>query len=153
MAQNRCSINRRTGDKKQHSPCISTEIHRSGIHRRLQQVITYSQNSNKLKLLTRIQLHDNLHCKGRRYRACLHVVLRDDPQKVDVIVRVEAGHLLTAYGLRSKHLHLTVEAVVHYEVMCHTHPVRLHRMSRPVVIIPNLGCERNQQMVTSKGLV
>ena len=38
----------------------------------------------------------------------LHVILRDDPQEVDVVVRVEACHVLAADRLGSKHLHLAV---------------------------------------------
>lgn len=38
----------------------------------------------------------------------LHVVLGDDPQEVDVVIRVEASHLLAADGFRPKNLHLAV---------------------------------------------
>ncbi len=72
----------------------------------------------------------------------LHVVLRYDPQKVDVVVRVEAGHVLAADGLGSKHLHLAVQPVVHHQVVGHANTVRFHRVSLTVVVVPDLGCQQ-----------
>lgn len=72
----------------------------------------------------------------------LHVVLRYDSQKVDVVVRVEASHVLAADGFRPKHLHLPVQAVVHNQVVGHANPVRFHGVPLTVVIVPDLGCKR-----------
>lgn len=72
----------------------------------------------------------------------LHVVLRYDPQKVDVVVRVKAGHVLAADGLRPKHLHLTVQAVVNHQVVGHANTVWFHRVPLAVVIVADLGCQQ-----------
>jgi hypothetical protein len=68
-----------------------------------------------------------------------HVVRVDDAQKIDVIVAVEARHLIPRHRLGAKHLHLSIEAVVHNQVVGHAYAVRLHWMSLPVVIVPDLG--------------
>lgn len=72
--------------------------------------------------------------------AHLHVILGYYPKEINVVVRVEACHVLTADGLRPKHLHLAVQAVVHDQVVGHAHAVRLHGVPLPVVVIPDLGC-------------
>lgn len=72
----------------------------------------------------------------------LHVVLRYDPQEVDVVVRVEAGHVLAADGLRPKHLHLAVQTVVYHQVVGHANTMRFHGVTLTVVVIPDLGCQK-----------
>jgi len=68
-----------------------------------------------------------------------HIVRVDDAQKVDVIVAVEARHLIPRHRLGAKHLHLSIEAVVHHQIVGHANAVRLHWMSLPVVIVPDLS--------------
>jgi hypothetical protein len=68
-----------------------------------------------------------------------HVVRVDDAQKVYVVVRVEARHLIAAHWLGPKHLHLAVQAVVDHEVVRHADAVRLHRVALPVVVVADLG--------------
>lgn len=70
----------------------------------------------------------------------LHVVLSDNSQEVDVVIGMKAGHLLTADGLWSENFHLTIEAVVHDEVVRHAHTVRFHGMSWSVVVVADFSC-------------
>ena len=39
------------------------------------------------------------------------------------------------------YLHLSVEPVVQQEVVCHSDPMRLHRVTLPIVVVSNVPCE------------
>lgn len=76
------------------------------------------------------------------YRALLylHIVLGDDPQEVDVVIRVEASHLLATDGFGPKYLHLSVQTVVHDQVVGHADSVRFHGVPLPIVVVADFGC-------------
>lgn len=62
---------------------------------------------------------------------CGHVVKGvggDALEAVDVLVRVEAGHLVRGAAVGAEDVEVLVEVVIRYEVVRHPDPVRLHRV-------------------------
>ena len=59
----------------------------------------------------------------------LHIVGRNDLQKVDVIIRMKPGHGRGRHQMRSKDFHFMVEIVIDDQIVCHADAVRLHGMS------------------------
>uniref|UniRef100_A0A3P8TV44 Uncharacterized protein n=1 Tax=Amphiprion percula TaxID=161767 RepID=A0A3P8TV44_AMPPE len=64
----------------------------------------------------------------------------------DVIITVILGHLLstTICNFTYIYLHLSVEAIVEQQVVCHADPVGLHGMPLSIVIISNITCEEDK---------
>uniref|UniRef100_A0A3Q1E9X4 Uncharacterized protein n=1 Tax=Acanthochromis polyacanthus TaxID=80966 RepID=A0A3Q1E9X4_9TELE len=67
-------------------------------------------------------------------------------KEFDVIIAVILGHLLSAAicNFTYIYLHLSVEAIVEQQVVCHTDPVGLHGMPLSIVIISNITCEEDK---------
>ena len=69
-----------------------------------------------------------------------HVVRSDGPEKPDVVVAVELGHLLLGCLVGAVDLHLPVESIVEQKVVGHPYPMGLHGMSLPIVVVANVAC-------------
>lgn len=59
----------------------------------------------------------------------------DGVKEVDVFVSVEAADVRCSSGERTVNLHPTVERVVDDEVVCHTDPVGLHRVTLTIIVV------------------
>ncbi len=74
---------------------------------------------------------------GRRDGA-VHVARIDLLKKGDVVVRVKLRHVLHACQLRSKHLHVLVNAIVKQQRMRHADSVRFHGVAGAVIKVSDL---------------
>merc|ERR1711971_45429 len=67
-----------------------------------------------------------------------HVVRSDGPEKPDVVVAVELGHLLLGRLVGPVDLHLPVEPIVEQKVVGHPYPMGLHGVTLPIVVVANV---------------
>ena len=72
-------------------------------------------------------------------RIIRHVVGSDNLEKVNVVIGMESCHGGGAEKARAKNIHLFIQAVVDYEIVCHSYTVWFHGMALTVVVISNLG--------------
>jgi len=56
-------------------------------------------------------------------------------EEVDVVFRVEHHQVLGTRRHRSMHLHMLVQPIRKHKLMCQSQPVRLHRMTLPIMVI------------------
>lgn len=66
------------------------------------------------------------------------VLRRDALQELDVLVVVEAAHVVRAGPVRPVDLHLVVQPVVEHQAVYDGQTVRLHRVRRPVVEVAHV---------------
>jgi len=52
---------------------------------------------------------------------------------------METGEIFRTGSGRSEYLEFLVESIVHQKVMGHPDAMRLHRMTRSIIVITNLG--------------
>ncbi len=69
----------------------------------------------------------------------LNVLRRHPLEEFDVFLGVEMRHIVRRGHVRPEHLHPLVQAVVEDEAVRDRKPMRLHRVSRPIMEVSHFG--------------
>ena len=83
------------------------------------------------------------------FRMVRHVLRCDHLQKFDVVISMKFCEFLFCCCRRPVDIHFFIDMVVEKQIVTHSDSMRLIRMTRAKIVVPNLGCRRRKRIKTT----